>query len=48
MKKNLLSFKKIYNHYLDERTDVIKNTQFKGDVFGDFVTMDTFSAEQIT
>ena len=41
--------KKIYSHYLDKRKDIMKNTQFKvEDVFGDVISKDTFSQEQIT
>ena len=36
---------KIYNHYLE---DFMKNTQFKVDVFGDVLSKDNFSQEQIT
>ena len=28
-------FKKIYNHFSDKRTDIMKIIQFKVDVFGD-------------
>ena len=41
--------KKIYNHYLDKRKEIMKNTQFKvEDVFGDVISKDNFSQEQIT
>ena len=41
--------KKIYNHYIDERKEIMKNTQFKvEDVFGDVISKDNFSQEQIT
>ena len=40
---------KMYNHYLDKRTDIMKNTQFKKeDVFGDLVGKDSISTEQLT
>ena len=40
--------KKIYNHYLDKRKEVMKNTSFKvEDVFGDVRSKDNFSQEQI-
>ena len=39
----------IYNHYIDKKTEVMKNTQFKvEDVFTDVILKDTFSTEQIT
>ena len=38
-----------YNHYIDKRKDIMKNTQFKvEDVFGDVIRKDNFSQEQIT
>ena len=41
--------KKIYNHYLDKRKEIMINTHFKvEDVFGDVISRDTFSQEQIT
>ena len=41
--------KKIYNHYLDKRQDIMKNTKFDvKEVFGDIIGKDTFSPEQIT
>ena len=41
--------KKIYNHYIDKRSEFMKNTQFKvEDVFGDVISKDSFSPEQIT
>ena len=40
---------KIYNHYIDKRKEIMKNTQFKvEDVFGDVISKDNFSQEQIT
>ena len=40
--------KKIYNHYLYKRKEIMKNTQFKvEDVFGDVMSKDIFSQEQI-
>ena len=42
-------FKKIYNHYLDKRKEIMKNTKFDvKDVFGDIIGKDTISPEQIT
>ena len=41
--------KKIYNHYIDKRSEIMKNTQFKvEDNFGDVMSKDYFSQEQIT
>ena len=41
--------KKIYNHYTDKRSEIMKNTSFKvEDVFGDVISKDNFSQEQIT
>ena len=41
--------KKIYNHYIDKRSEIMKNTSFKvEDVFGDVISKDNFSHEQIT
>ena len=41
--------KKIYNHYLDKRKEIMKNTQWKvEDIFGDVISKDKFSLEQIT
>ena len=39
--------KKLYNHYLDNRKETMKNTQFKvEDVFSDVISKDNFSQEQ--
>ena len=47
--KEALELKKIYNHYLDKRKEIMKNTHFKvEDVFGDVISKDNFSQEQIT
>ena len=41
--------KKIYNHYIDKRSEIMKNTSFKvEDVFGDVISKDNFNQEQIT
>ena len=41
--------KKIYNHYIVRRSEIMKNTSFKvEDVFGDVISKDNFSQEQIT
>ena len=40
--------KQIYNHYIDKRKNFMKNTQFKvEDVFGDVISKDNFSQEQL-
>ena len=47
--KEAEELKKIYNHYLDKRKYIMKNTQSKvEDVFGDNKSKDKFSQEQIT
>ena len=47
--KEALELKKNYNHLLDERKEIIKNTSFKfEDGFGDVISKDNFSQEQIT
>ena len=47
--KEAQELKKIYNHYLDKRKEIMKNTSFKvEDVFGDVISKDNFSQEQIT
>ena len=38
----------IHNEYLDKRTAVMKNTQFKVDVFGDTLGKESTSSEQTT
>ena len=41
--------KKIHNHHLDERTELMKNTSIKvEDVYGDILSKDSISPEQIT
>ena len=47
--KEAQELKKIYNHYFDKRSEIMKNTSFKvEDVFGDVISKDNFSQEQIT
>ena len=47
--KEANELKQTYNHYIDKRSGIMKNTQFKVvDVFGDVISKDTFSEEQIT
>ena len=47
--KEAQELKKIYNHYLDKRKEIMKNTQFRvEDVFGDVILKDNLCHEQIT
>ena len=47
--KEAQELKKIYNHCIDKRSEIMKNTQFRvEDVFGDVISKDNFSQEQIT
>ena len=47
--KEAQELKKIFNHYLDKRSEIMKNTKFKvEDVFGDVISKHNFSQEQIT
>ena len=47
--KESLELKKIYNHYLDKREEIMKSTQFKvEDIFGNILNKDTISPEQKT
>ena len=46
--KEAEELKKIYNHYLDKRKDIMKKNQFKvEDVFSDIKSKDKFGQEQI-
>ena len=48
-KKEAQELKKIYNHYIDKRKEIMNSTKFKvEDIFGDIVSKDSISAEQIT
>ena len=41
--------KQIYNHYVDKKSEIMKNTQLKvEDIFSDVISKDTISTEQIT
>ena len=43
-----MELKKIYNHYLDKRKEILKNTEFTvEDISGDMKTNDSISPEQI-
>ena len=47
--REAIELKKIYNHYIDKRSEIMNNTQFKvEDVFGNVISKDNFSQEQIT
>ena len=47
--KEAMELKKIYNHYLDKRSEIMKNFSFRvEDVFGDVISKDSISPEQIT
>ena len=47
--KEALEMNKIYNHYIDKRSEIMKNTSFRvEDVFGDVISKDSLSFEQIT
>ena len=47
--KEALELKKIYNHYLDKRKEIMNSTKFKvEDIFGDVISKDSNSPEQIT
>ena len=47
--KEAEQLKKIYNHYIDKRKEVMKNTSFKvEDVFGDVISKGSISPEQIS
>ena len=40
--------KQIYNHYVDKKSEIMKNTQFKvEDIFNEVINKDTISQEQI-
>ena len=47
--KEAQELKQIYNDYLDKRKEIMKNTRFRvEDVFGDVLSKNNFSQEQIT
>ena len=46
--KEAEQLKQIYNHYVDKKSEIMKNTQFKvEDIFIDVINKDTISQEQI-
>ena len=47
--KEAEQLKQIYNHYVDKKSEIMKNTQFKVEgIFTDVISKDTISTEQIT
>ena len=47
--KEALDLKKLYNHYLDKRKEIMNSTKFKvEDIFGDIISKESISPEQIT
>ena len=47
--KEALELKKMYNHYLDKRKEIMDSAKFKvEDIFGDVISKDSISTEQIT
>ena len=47
--KRSLELKENYNHYLNKRKEIMKNTEFKvEDIFGNIINRDTISPEQKT
>ena len=47
--KEAIELKKIYNHYIDKRKEIMDSTKFKvEDIFGDVISKDSISPEQIT
>ena len=47
--KEVSELKKIYNYYVDKRKEIVNSTAFKvEDIFGDIISKDSISQEQIT
>ena len=47
--REALELKKIYNHYVDKRKEIMDSIKFKvEDIFGDVISKDSISPEQIT
>ena len=46
--KKAQELKKIYNHCIDKRSKIMKNTSFKVDVFDDVISKDNFRQEERT
>ena len=46
--KEAAQLKQIYNHYVDKKSEIMRNTQFKvEDIFNEVINKDTISQEQI-
>ena len=46
--KEALEMKEKYNHYLDRRSEIMRNRKFKvEDIFGDIINIDNISQDQI-
>ena len=49
VEKEAQEVRKVYNHYIDKRSEIMKTSSFKvEDVFGDIISKEYFSQEQIT
>ena len=47
--KEAIELKKIYNHYIDKRKEIMDSTKFRvEDILGDVISRDSISPEQIT
>ena len=47
--KEAEQLKQIYNHYVDKKSEIMKNTSFKvEEIFSDVISKETISTEQIT
>ena len=47
--KEALELKKIYNHYIDKRKEIMDSTKFKVEEnFGDVISKDSISPEKIS
>ena len=48
MKNEAKELKKVYNHYIDKRSEITRDIQFElEDVFGDVISRASISPEQI-
>ena len=46
--KEAEQLKQIYNHYVDKKSEIMKNTRFRvEDIFNEVINKDTISQEQI-
>ena len=47
--KEALELKKIYNHYLDKRKEIMNSTKIRvEDIYGDVISKNSISPQQIT